>query len=184
MCAFVNFSTRRAKNKKDMLGSPFFGGQLPIGPLFDVGESGKVYKSPNLSLDNDDASHELSDRFGIARIADRTANLARSISDPAGVLNQINTEYSALIKSLKTPYQQFYIKCREAGMSLEEAAAAADDYIRPQITAHISLIQYKHPYAVGGEGPLAVGNPLAKLAGNFEFKNATKLVGDTPAIRN
>lgn len=159
-----------------MLGSPFFGGGLPVGPLFQIDGKDPVYKSTNLGV-QDEAGYELSDRFGIARIADRTHNLAVSISNPAKALEQINEEYSTLVKNLTGPYQTFYQECRKAGMNLEEAAAAADDYVRPQITAHLALIQFKYPYAVGGEGPLAIGNPLAKLAGNYQFNNTQKLLG-------
>lgn len=167
-----------------MLGRPFFGGQLPIGPLFDLGDQNKVYKSPALTiagLSQDDQNFELADRFGISRIADRTANLADSIANPAATLKKINEEYARLTESLVGPYKAFFKECRMSGMSLEEAAAAADDYIRPQITSRISLIQYKYPYAVGGEGPLAVGNPLAKLASNYEFKNVGAVLGSTRA---
>jgi hypothetical protein len=163
-----------------MLGRPFFGGQLPIGPLFDVGDDGAVYRSDALrvaGLNQDDKYNEMADRFGISRIADRTANLAESIANPAETLKKINTEYARLTESLVDPYRAFFKECRMSGMPLEESAARADEYIRPQIQSLIQLIQYKYPYAVGGEGPLAVGNPLAKLAGNTDFKNAGRILG-------
>lgn len=102
-------------------------------------------------------------RFGIARYAQNSNDLANALRNPADQLKLVNQKLGDITSTLNTSYKNYVASLRTLYLPEEEIFARADAYIRPLLAAEMDILKLNYPYAIGGEAG-GQYNPLIGLA--------------------
>lgn len=127
----------------------------------------------DVSWGTDGITSAFARKAGTARLLERNANLIKVLKDPAGALEEVQTEIFDMTKKRAERYQTLLYEFKNLGFSEEEATARADVMIGREMETDLALLQIKKPYAVGGAAAggwdpvsgMLRGNPTAIKAG-------------------
>jgi len=113
------------------------------------------------TADNEDL--KFATRFGLARYAQNSNDLANALRNPAAQLELVNQKLGDITSTLNTQYKNYVKNLRKLYLPEEEIFARADAYIRPLLAAELDILKLNYPYAIGGEAG-GQYNPLIGLA--------------------